>query len=364
MQTFDKDYLADTNDESDLVLKHRLLIRILILVASFAIALALTRLFYPDPFMLTVDIIFTLVSFIAIYFLKKSVKNTPIVTNIILIIFFILVLVMFMNDEKYLLGPSWFIVLVMFSFYQAGILKGILITIASFISILILGQNLIFPYSTVQYLYVLAPFLVAALTTYLYELKVKNKEELLDLKNIAQTQLIQEKEDLLQHAYYDELTKLPNRVLFHDRLKQAVAKTNRSNKDFAVLFIDLDQFKEINDSHGHTIGDSVLCEIASRLENTLRKEDTIARFGGDEFLCIVEQLESCESVAILATKLINATKEPMHMWGDTFQVTCSIGISIYKKDAKNEEVVLHHADTAMYKAKALGKDNYQFYEAC
>ncbi|MFT5659445.1 MAG: diguanylate cyclase (GGDEF)-like protein [Sulfurimonas sp.] len=364
MQKVDNNYPIGTNDENELILKHRLLIRILLVIVILATGLVLIRLFYPNRLLMIIDISFILVSFIGIYYLNKSIQNTYLITKILIIIFFIIVSMMFTYDMLYLLGPSWFIVLIIFSFYQAGIREGLLTSIASFISIIVLAQLLNKPYTVEQYLYVLIPFLSAVSTIYLYEIKVTTKEKLLHFKNIAQKQLLEEKEDLLQQAHYDNLTKLPNRVLFQDRLNQAIIKTNRSNKDFAVLFIDLDRFKEINDSLGHSIGDTVLCEIASRLKNTLRQEDTVSRFGGDEFLCLVQQLESCESLANLAKKLVEATKAPLKVSNVTLKLTCSIGISIYKKDAKNEQDLLRHADTAMYLAKDLGKDNYQFYMPC
>ncbi|MCD6173203.1 MAG: diguanylate cyclase, partial [Sulfurimonas sp.] len=180
----------------------------------------------------------------------------------------------------------------------------------------------------------------------------------------AQKELLKQKDELLQQAHYDQLTKLPNRVLFDDRLKQAIAKSNRSKKEFAVMFIDLDKFKEINDNYGHKMGDIVLCEMASRFKHTLREEDTVSRFGGDEFVCIIEQLNSCKKASVLAKKLIHKIKEPFAIQGNDFILTCSIGISIYPKDTTDETRLIHHADEAMYKAKDMGKDNYQFYSKC
>ncbi len=177
----------------------------------------------------------------------------------------------------------------------------------------------------------------------------------------AQKQLLAQKDKLLQQAYYDQLTKLPNRTLFNDRLQQAIAKAKRSKKEFAIVFIDLDRFKEINDTHGHKIGDSVLCEIASRFKQILRQEDTISRFGGDEFVCIIEQLSSTVSISNLVSKLITKIKEPIIVGEHQLYLTCSIGISIYPRDTQDETMLLHMADTAMYKAKDAGKDNYKYY---
>ncbi len=178
----------------------------------------------------------------------------------------------------------------------------------------------------------------------------------------AQNELLKQKEDLLQQAHYDSLTKLPNRVLFNDRLTQAIAKSNRHKKDIAVLFIDLDKFKEVNDTLGHKVGDSVLCEVSSRFKMVVREVDTISRFGGDEFVCIIEDLDEPSKAAVLARKLIDAIRIPIKVNQHTINLTCSIGISIYKRDAKDATELLHHSDSAMYRAKDSGKDMYQFYE--
>lgn len=363
MQMIDKNYPTDLNIDNELELKHRLLISALQITFVLASALMLFRIFYPDQ-IIFIDITCMLVALIGIYFLKKSISYTPIITKLLLFVYFILCVIMFTNEDLYILGPSWFIVLIIFSFYQAGKKEGLLMSVLSIVAILVLGQNIEVPYLYSQYLYVFAPFLIAISIIYLYESKVTKKENLLHLKNRVQNQLIQEKEELLQHAYYDNLTGLPNRVLFHDRLKQAIINTNRSDEDFAIFFIDLDSFKEINDKQGHNIGDSVLCTAANRFKNTLREKDTVARIGGDEFVCIIEEFTSCEAIETIAQKIIEKIKEPLFLYGEELHITCSIGISIYKKDAQNEKTLLHHADTAMYKAKDSGKNNYQFYTSC
>ena len=177
----------------------------------------------------------------------------------------------------------------------------------------------------------------------------------------AQDELLRQKEALLEHAHYDTLTKLPNRMLFNDRLTQAISKSKRSKKELALLFIDLDHFKEINDSLGHDVGDKVLIEIASRFKNTLREEDTISRLGGDEFTIIIENLNSRESASILAKKIIDCAKKPIIIDEHKLTITSSIGISIYPKDAHEEKSLLNSADSAMYRAKEAGKNRFQFF---
>lgn len=180
-------------------------------------------------------------------------------------------------------------------------------------------------------------------------------------ENRAKEEMLRQKELLTKQAYYDGLTSLPNRALFYDRLSQAITKSKRSSKEFALMFIDLDKFKEINDSFGHDVGDAVLIEVASRLKNSLREVDTVARLAGDEFLIIVEDIDSKESVTQLVKELLGILNAAITVNGNNLYVTSSIGISIYPDNTQDPKVLIKHADQAMYKAKNLGKNNFQFY---
>jgi diguanylate cyclase (GGDEF)-like protein len=164
-------------------------------------------------------------------------------------------------------------------------------------------------------------------------------------------------------AYHDELTHLSNRAQFIDRLEHAIKKAKRQEDMLAVLFIDLDRFKEINDSLGHEMGDEVLIEIANRLQEHLREIDTIARLGGDEFTLIVEDIEDIEKVNTIALKLLSALQQPMLINEHQLYVTVSIGISLFPLDGDNAQSLLRNADSAMYKAKEEGRNSYQYYTA-
>ena len=168
---------------------------------------------------------------------------------------------------------------------------------------------------------------------------------------------------LAQLAHFDALTGLANRSLFQDRLAQAIARAHRSERRIALLFLDLDRFKEINDSLGHEAGDRVLQEAGARLRRNLREGDSVARLGGDEFTVILEDVESTEQVRGVAQKLLHAFAEPMAFAGRDLFVTLSIGVALYPRDGEDAESLLKHADTAMYKAKTEGRDNFQFYAA-
>ncbi len=164
-------------------------------------------------------------------------------------------------------------------------------------------------------------------------------------------------------ANYDTLTGLHNRAMFNQRLTQALARAQRLAKMAAVLFIDLDRFKLINDTLGHDAGDRLLKQIAERLRECLREGDTIGRQGGDEFVVLVEDVTEPNQVTGVAQKMLETVAQPYLIAGQEFHVTASIGISIFPEDGRDQQVLLKNADIAMYRAKEKGKNNYQFYSA-
>ena len=173
---------------------------------------------------------------------------------------------------------------------------------------------------------------------------------------------LEEQKNILHHqAHHDALTGLPNRVLFNDRLEQGIERSKRNKNILALFFIDLDHFKEINDSLGHTVGDEVLKLVTQRLLKIIRKEDTLARLGGDEFTIIIEGLGELEDASLLAEKILEVFAEPIIVKENRLYVSSSIGISLYPQDGKNAQDLLKYADAAMYKAKEEGRNNFQFY---
>jgi diguanylate cyclase (GGDEF)-like protein len=168
-------------------------------------------------------------------------------------------------------------------------------------------------------------------------------------------------EQLLVQAQYDILTGLPNRILLQDRLRQAMEYYNRTNLPIWVLFLDLDRFKYVNDSMGHQAGDDLLVQISKRLQNTIRESDTVARFGGDEFVVILQDEVDDNLRLNIVSRLIEAVAVPMKVNNQELVTTCSIGISIYPNDGITAENLIKHADIAMYRAKELGKNNFQFF---
>jgi len=179
----------------------------------------------------------------------------------------------------------------------------------------------------------------------------------------VQEELREEKVTLNHQAYHDALTGLPNRVLFNDRVEQGMKKAERNNTKLALFFIDLDHFKEINDSLGHMIGDEVLKVVTQRLNGIIRKEDTLARIGGDEFTIAMEGLNQIQDVSLLAQKILEVLDKPMMIEENEVHMSSSIGISFYPEDANNIHDLMKYADTAMYKAKDMGRNNFQLYSS-
>ena len=161
-------------------------------------------------------------------------------------------------------------------------------------------------------------------------------------------------------AFYDSLTRLPNRALFHDRLEQVIARSHRSQESFALLFIDLNGFKAVNDGLGHAAGDHVLQEFSQRMAGLFRESDTISRFGGDEFGAIITGTEDHKSITRQAKKINHILKSPIYYYEHAISLGASIGISLFPDNGKDIETLLHKADLAMYEAKKRGRNTYRF----
>jgi diguanylate cyclase (GGDEF)-like protein/PAS domain S-box-containing protein len=175
------------------------------------------------------------------------------------------------------------------------------------------------------------------------------------------TKLKESEEIIWRQANYDPLTELPNRRMFHDQLKLEIKKSNRIGKPLALLFLDLDRFKEVNDTLGHSLGDQLLKEAASRLSKCIRETDTVARLGGDEFTLILSGLDEIASVDRIAESILARLIEPFQLGLEMAYISASIGVTIYPEDADNSEDLLKNADQAMYAAKARGRNCYHYF---
>ncbi len=171
-----------------------------------------------------------------------------------------------------------------------------------------------------------------------------------------------QQEKLLFQTKHDSLTSLPNRVLLMDRLSQGIKKATRSKKMLAVVFLDIDNFKQINDAFGHDLGDLLLIETSGLLRMLVRETDTIARFGGDEFIIIIDSINSIEDISHVVQKISSRFQKPFNLKGELVKTTFSIGISVFPNDASDAQSLLKLADLAMYRAKNSGKNRYVFYD--
>ncbi len=167
--------------------------------------------------------------------------------------------------------------------------------------------------------------------------------------------------ELARLAHYDALTGIPNRLLFNDRLDRALQRTDRGDSPFALLYVDLDGFKTVNDMHGHDVGDKLVQGIAERLSQCIRRTDSVARIGGDEFTVLLEKINSTNDTVMVAQKIIDVITEPFNIDGQQLRVGSSIGIAVYPEAGTDAKTLLKHADMAMYEAKAMEGSTYRFF---
>ncbi len=197
----------------------------------------------------------------------------------------------------------------------------------------------------------------------IYSVDDKNQKEFIGTYGVARdiTERKQAEELIKYQLYHDLLTNLPNRTLFRDRLNMAMAQSKRSGKKLAILYLDMDRFKVINDSLGHFVGDELLQAVAQRLRNELREADTLARVGGDEFNLLIPEINDAQDARNLAEKILRITAKPFIIKNDEIFISFSIGISIYPTDGDTKDALIKNADIAMYKVKSAGKNGYAFY---
>lgn len=182
---------------------------------------------------------------------------------------------------------------------------------------------------------------------------------------LSRMRIVEERLDKAEHdeylAYHDSLTGLPNRSLFTKLLNQSIHQAQRYDRQLALLYIDLDGFKKINDSLGHEAGDQLLREVSTRLQDCLRESDTVSRLGGDEFIVLLPELAEDKYASNVAHKIISSISRPFILKGQNYGVTASIGISVFPQDGRDEQTLINNADTAMYQAKDGGKNKFVYY---
>ncbi|WDE12938.1 GGDEF domain-containing protein [Thalassomonas haliotis] len=192
----------------------------------------------------------------------------------------------------------------------------------------------------------------------------KNQHKIRHIIGITQdiTERKHSEEELYHQANYDLLTKLPNRSHFTDSVRHALIQARRRHHGLALLFIDLDNFKPINDTYGHAMGDTLLQQVSAAIQNSLRKEDLTCRFGGDEFIILLPSISKRNNAAVVAEKVLRCIKQPINLSNHQLSISASIGISTFPEDGDSYETLMPHADMAMYKVKNFGGNNYQFHQ--
>ncbi|MEZ8825050.1 EAL domain-containing protein [Vibrio sp. 10N.261.55.A7] len=219
-----------------------------------------------------------------------------------------------------------------------------------------------------QYISIMLIMVSIASVAYLYRVLNKfeeNRTVWVESLSKANESIAAKNEQLHNQAHYDSLTKLPNRVMFLESLEKSVSRASRLKNTFAVLFIDLDHFKTVNDQYGHDIGDKLLKSVATRINHCIRDSDTAARISGDEFVVVLEHLNDVQKATNAASKIAKslnkALQRPFQINDVCASISASIGIAIYPDDSMNSDSLMRYADNAMYHAKSLGKNNFQFY---
>lgn len=345
------------------------------------IVFSITHYWQGAKWLSLIQAILIVVNIFSTYFLHRT-NNIELTGSIILAGMMVLLTAILIHGGINNSGPYWVGVFPILVFLLKGSDKGPFWILAMFSILLILMalQTMAIratPFSLASLAILTASFIGITALTYFYELiRTRSSEVIakqahqLQEHNTRLHQEIQERTAIeaalresdkrLTHlAHHDPLTGLPNRLLFFDRLKQSIATAKRQRRMAAVLFLDLDKFKPINDKLGHEIGDQLLHDAAERLQNCLRTEDTAARYGGDEFTMILAELGNEDDAIKVAKKLIDSLEKPFLIGGHTCRVSASIGIAIYPQHGKEPDSLVAWADAVMYQAKKDKKSKYR-----
>lgn len=387
--------------------KHKMtMIKSCVVVATIAlIPLSIHSINNNNLVIGVLDFLFAGILLVLLFFITKKKYFTQI-SQIGIFIAGIFFFYLFMNKSASNTGHFWSFTFPLFSFfilgYQRGLKASLLLILAIFLYLLF-QHSLPFDFEPYPFNFsvrLIPAYLLILMFSYIFEKLREKGIESLFLKNkeikqvVAQLEgkddelraanknlekrvnrLKKAEEEIRFLAFYDGLTGLANRMLFMDRLDQVRRDSTRKNKHFALLFLDLDNFKRINDTLGHHIGDLLLKKVADTIKNSIRDSDSatrmsdpenlkvsvVARFGGDEFIILAEDIDGPESAALIARRLIGKTSEIYNLDGHDVSITTSIGISVFPEDGREADVLLKNADTAMYHAKHEGKNTYQFF---
>ena len=329
----------------------------------------LTVIQWKKTSLVDLNIIFIVLDIVALSMMRIRRDSYVIAVYFLIIASMAIVTVWIIFTPDVYVRVLWFSVIIAAAFMLDGKRGGVLVFLASIAIVIFfftfLNHNASLHVSAlITILIIILSFIIG-----LYEHRQDIMKRQLQVFNATLEQKVEEKtHQLLEQknaykelAHYDALTGLPNRTLFFERLDLAIARASRNRTEVAILFIDLDRFKEINDLFGHQVGDEVLNIIASRLQKHVRNTDTLARLGGDEFMLILENIVDTRDAGLIAKKLQKVIAEPFELRGHEMIITSSIGIGMYPKDSENGNDLITCADTAMYSAKKNGCNLTHFY---
>ncbi len=298
----------------------------------------------------SIDAVYVLLASSSFILARYEKKNFDKLVYFVIFFSYSVVTLSFYGGLNPLTGIGWYFILLMITFFLKGHREGGVIFVISLFTIISISYFK-YLFTPIEIFLGLIPFLGSLFFMYFFE-NINNK-----LKNIIEEQ----KEFYQYQAQYDGLTKIPNRALFLDRLSQSIKTAKRSKTKLAILFIDLDHFKEINDSLGHHIGDRVLIEVAKRLNSQIRESDTVARIGGDEFSIIIDGFSDIKVVNNIIEKLFDSMSYAYQCHEHHLKFSLSLGVTVFPEDSENMDTLLQNADKAMYRAKNSGRNTYHFY---
>ncbi len=367
---FSSGYSFQVN-EHELKTKYILLNSMLIIITILLPILGILRFFTNYPTQSIINFAGSLLAITGIYILRKLQKgNYKTLAYSLFIIFSFLLIYAYYNNPLMFNIDAWFIVLGLPMFLIFGFYTAINLSIAFMIAMAVI--NYYFIQSDLQNLiYGFVPIFVTVWFIHIYEMRLQDYVHLLETSNQTleetvkrRTKVLEDQKNILDHqAHHDALTNLPNRIMFQKEIQEVMYHARKTKNNFALLFIDLDQFKKINDSYGHDIGDQVIRIAASRIKKSIQKNDRLARLGGDEFTILVEAYKYTKDLEYLAQKVIDTIQEPIIIGNTTMFISCSIGISLYPDDTSSYQDMIKYADTAMYKVKKLKRGQYTFYSS-
>lgn len=301
--------------------------------------------------------------------LKRKAYNIVIPFILFASIILISVALILYPDED--VRISWFLLLIIMSFFTSGAKIGLVTSAVSIATVFVIRVAVNNDPDNYVTILAFAILILGTVVSALYEKRNQViKKNLLDLNVNLENKVDQRTKEIRDHhgileyqARHDILTGLPNRAYLNTEIEKIMEKSKKNGTKFALFFIDLDNFKNINDSLGHDAGDEVLIKVSERLSKHLRYADILVRLGGDEFIIVVTNMKSKKHASRVATKLRDVMMAPLSINTHTFYVTSSIGISIFPDDGVDIDQLLKYSDAAMYKAKHLGKNNYQYYSS-